>query len=256
MDKEKFLQKVIKIGARFSGTTGAYLADQINNAWKSGDGIIPIRILDIGAGPGVVWETAGLWLKDAKFSLTVLDKIPSVKFLGSDLPGCASTVSISGDLRTQLAKIGSGEFDVVCAFDVIEHLSKSEGYLLIYEMMRISKSVSLINTPNGFLLQPPDTANPFMAHVSGWSYKEFRQMGFNVRVHHGLRLLTRPYMRKLYKITIFSAPIYFAESLIVKLLPNLAASLFVVIKKSKYDFDGLRKREMGLSPVKSAEHDN
>jgi hypothetical protein len=71
------------------------------------------------------------------------------------------------------------------AFDLIEHLSREDGYKLLYEVDRISAFASLIFTPNGFVWQPPTEKNSFDAHLSGWTPSEFRRMGWSKLKGHG-----------------------------------------------------------------------
>ena len=68
--------------------------------------------------------------------------------------------------------------DLIVCSHVIEHLSKEDGYRLIYELDRISKISIIIATPNGFSYQKPvdDFNNPdtFNMHISGWTPRELR----------------------------------------------------------------------------------
>jgi hypothetical protein len=79
-------------------------------------------------------------------------------------------------------------FDASVALDVIEHLTKDGGLQMIKEMKRVSKKVVIVMTPNGFLPQEADE-NPWQRHLSGWSTREFRDLGFNVRGIRGFRFL-------------------------------------------------------------------
>lgn len=71
-------------------------------------------------------------------------------------------------------------FDAVALLDVLEHLEKEDGRRLIGRMERWARRKIVIFTPNGFLKQEEYDGNPLMAHRSGWTAEEFRQMGFRV----------------------------------------------------------------------------
>lgn len=77
----------------------------------------------------------------------------------------------------------NNSFDVVIAIELIEHLTKEDGYILLEEMEQIAKRQIVVSTPNGFLkIVPKDRGygSPFDAHLSGWTKKEFEDIGFKV----------------------------------------------------------------------------
>ncbi len=71
------------------------------------------------------------------------------------------------------------QFDACAVLDVIEHLSKTDGYKLIKDMEKIARKRIVIFTPNGFLSQDNPT-NPFAVHRSGWTAEEMVKLGFHV----------------------------------------------------------------------------
>ena len=129
-----------------------------------------LKLLDIGYGSGLHWS--GL---DEAFpsniEVTALDltapenRGPARRFIQGRVPEC-------------LTDIPDASFDIVVAFDLIEHLEKHDGYRLIYEMERISSKCCAIFTPNGHVWQPPAASNPFQAHISGWTPGELRKIGW------------------------------------------------------------------------------
>jgi len=137
------------------------------------------------------------------------------------------------DIRN-LKNFKDRSFDAVCAADVIEHLTKEEGLVLIKEMERIAKKLVVISTPNGHRHQECYDENEFQAHKSGWVADEFKTRGFSVLGMDGLRLLRgdmsvirfrpRPLWSFISNITQFFVYRY----------PKLAHSLFCV-KKTTYD---------------------
>lgn len=144
-----------------------------------------LSILDIGGAGGKLWAD----MKCSCIHLTIIDPwIPEEEF--EEL----ADSRIVGTFQEVSKSLSSQTFDLVVAMDVIEHLPVSDGYLLLYEMARLSKGRLSVYTPSGFLWQPPSENNSFNAHVSGWSIKELKRFGFTkFRAHVGLRLFWGPY---------------------------------------------------------------
>ena len=143
-------------------------------------GMARIRVLDIGSSSGEIWLqiASESWLKHNKISLEVTCLDANAESLRS-IPS-QEDLSVSfrlGLAPDSLLEFRVDEFSLVTALDVIEHLSKSEGYRLLYEINRISP-VSIIQCPNGFLWQAPFERNPFQAHLSGWTSHELRELGW------------------------------------------------------------------------------
>lgn len=144
-----------------------------------------VRILDIGGGSGEYWasdQKLKRYLESQKIEVLIMDAhIPELN-LNRNIR------FVSGLAPSALNDFENESFDLVVAFDVIEHLKKEDGYLLLYHMERIAKSASLIFTPNGFLYQQPDPGNQFNAHVSGWTPHELKKFGWDkIYGHGGLR---------------------------------------------------------------------
>lgn len=142
-----------------------------------------VTILDLGAGGAQYYE--GETFRSIEFTVSVdlLDAFPHDGKLNP--PESVSTQRILGVVPEDLKKIPSDKYDLVVAFDLIEHLSRENGYKLLYEVDRISKFASLIFTPNGFVWQPPTEKNSFDAHLSGWTPSELRRMGWSKQKGHG-----------------------------------------------------------------------
>jgi predicted TPR repeat methyltransferase len=83
----------------------------------------------------------------------------------------------------------SDSFDCVLAFDLIEHLEKTEGIYLLSVMERIAAKKVIVFTPNGFLKQGPIHGNEHQIHRSGWTALEMQSRGFHVIGVHGLKPL-------------------------------------------------------------------
>ena len=83
---------------------------------------------------------------------------------------------------------GEGSFDCVVALDLIEHLEKEEGLVLLAAMERIARKKVVLFTPNGYLPQSSHDGD-LQEHQSGWTAPEMRRLGFHVLGMHGHRNL-------------------------------------------------------------------
>ena len=137
-----------------------------------------------------------------------------------------------GILPEDLKLIPDNEFDFVIALDLIEHLTKSQGYLLLYEIDRVSTGFSALLTPNGFAWQPPSANNPFNAHISGWNSKDFRNLGWKkTRGQIGIRYFYGPYAIQKYRgVSNFKLEMIALTKILSFFLPKLAFSLYVTKK--------------------------
>jgi hypothetical protein len=151
-----------------------------------------IKILDLGAGPAQYYEKLFLESAPTLISVDLMDAFP---FEGK--PDTAPNVSIhrvTGVVPDDLTNIQTNSYDLVIAFDLIEHLSRDEGYRLLYEIDRISEHASVIFTPNGFVWQPPTSRNSFDAHLSGWTPAELKSLGWKkIKGHVGAKRFRGPY---------------------------------------------------------------
>jgi hypothetical protein len=131
---------------------------------------------------------------------------------------------IFGDALSALASVPDNSYHVAFALDIIEHLSKEDGYRLIYELNRVSSHGFGLSCPAGFAFQPPSKSNPLQAHISAWEPKEFRRMGFtSIKAYHGLAATTLPYAKKRYPLSPLTAPFYLLDVAVGKLFPNMSA---------------------------------
>ncbi len=79
--------------------------------------------------------------------------------------------------------------DCVLAVDLLEHLEKDEGRLLLDNMERTAKRRVVVMTPNGYLPQEECNGNPFQVHRSMWNPADFESEGYSVYGLNGLRFL-------------------------------------------------------------------
>jgi SAM-dependent methyltransferase len=147
-----------------------------------------VKVLDIGCGNGWYWREGPLANLVGKelIELHILDAATPPEEL-------AEIASVhEGVAPSSLRDFAVNEFDFVTTFDLIEHFPKHDGYRLLYELDRISRFGSSVFTPNGFVWQPESTNNVFNAHLSGWTPRELRKLGWRkqysaggVKVFHG-----------------------------------------------------------------------
>ena len=82
-------------------------------------------------------------------------------------------------------------FDCVLGLEILEHLTKEEGYKLIKKMESVAKRKCIISTPNGFLPQEKHDLNKLQIHKSGWTVDDFKNLGYKVKGMGGLKILRK-----------------------------------------------------------------
>jgi hypothetical protein len=222
-----------------------------------------IRVLDIGSSDGQVWRNVAResWLQRHKITLIVTLFDASVESRNLTLDGERLVLkSKLGLAPSDLSQFKDTEFDLVSALHVIEHLSKENGYLLLYEINRLAET-SIIGTPNGFLWQPPFQDNPFQAHISGWTANELKSMGWKKQFGEGgMKFLIGPGAVPKWKISkskfrrFVSAPeraILGLSQLFLYHFPSLHAEVLAVRRKRAFDLDGHVRGGGGLPQTDS-----
>lgn len=121
-------------------------------------------------------------------------------------------------------------FDSVVALDLIEHLTKKEGLILIKKMENIARKNIIIMTPNGFTDQDAYDKNPYQVHKSGWSANEFNKLGFEVRGMRGLKFLRGDYASLKYRPWIFWGIVATVSEYVLYFFPRYSYHLFAVKK--------------------------
>lgn len=86
-------------------------------------------------------------------------------------------------------RFAPGQFEVVLACDVLEHLTPDDGAVLLDLMESIASERVVVLTPNGFVPQGETWGNPFQVHRSGWTVEALRSRGFVVSGLNGVRWL-------------------------------------------------------------------
>lgn len=100
-----------------------------------------------------------------------------------------------GDITRLPKSILSKSYDVVLCHQVIEHISKTKGLKAIGMWEEMAKKRVVIGTTVGFVkyeqneeINKPEAGNILLRHKSGWTPREFRELGYVVR-GQGLRAI-------------------------------------------------------------------
>lgn len=72
-------------------------------------------------------------------------------------------------------------FDIVLCMEVLEHLDKEEGTLLLQSLEEIARRQVIVTTPVGLYKQDTFDGNPYQKHKAIWSPTELKNLGYKVR---------------------------------------------------------------------------
>lgn len=91
------------------------------------------------------------------------------------------TKYIQGDVLAVADLFKSRTFDAVVCSDVIEHVTKDDGFKLMAAMEGVARKRVIIGTPNGFMPQDGSyEGNRLQKHLSGWRVWDFEDRGYRV----------------------------------------------------------------------------
>lgn len=140
---------------------------------------VTLQVLEIGPGERNLYSDRYNF-ENISINLTLIDA--NSDLISKSISKKLNTRIFKGVVPSDLSKFKDKDFDLVVCSHVIEHLSKEDGYILMYELDRITKFVSLISTPNGFSWQTPiDSRNQvdwYNAHLSSWTPRELKECGY------------------------------------------------------------------------------
>jgi hypothetical protein len=111
---------------------------------------------------------------------------------------------LSGDVRKLTELFPDRKFDACVALDVIEHLPKEDGWLMLKSMEKLAKKRVVIFTPNGFVPQRSQDGD-LQEHLSGWTAEDLRPLGYQVMGMCGPKSLRGEYHRIKHKPRAFWA---------------------------------------------------
>ena len=135
------------------------------------------------------------------------------------------------DVMEILNHFGPNSFDAVVALDLIEHLSKEDGFKLLDLVESIAVKKIFIYTPNGFLEQGDRENNPWQVHLSGWTPDDFRKRGYKVYGVNGIKPLRGEFAKVKNKPTILWNFISDLTTPFVKNKPEKAFQLLAIKTK-------------------------
>lgn len=123
----------------------------------------PRKIVDVGPG----WGKYGLMCREYLGDLDWLDavEVPPGRYPTQD---AIYDHIFECDARTFA---GWSAYDLVLLIDVIEHMSKADGHVML-ERMRLCGAAVLLSTPKVFIEQH-DPHNPFEDHQCLWEWPDF-----------------------------------------------------------------------------------
>lgn len=87
---------------------------------------------------------------------------------------------IHGDALTLLHDLQTS-YSVVIAAELIEHLPKEEGLILL-DLLKVKAGLAIVTSPVGFKEQRAIYENPHEVHVSGWDPAEFVLDGWTIHL--------------------------------------------------------------------------
>jgi hypothetical protein len=201
-----------------------------------------VRVLEIGPGQNNFYSERYSF-KDINVHLTLLEA-NSINISGS-ISKRFKTRIVQGIAPFDLSKFGDKKFDVVICSHVIEHLPKDKGYVLLYELDRITKFISLISTPNGFSWQTPLDATMqrdwYNAHLSAWTPRELKYCGYKKQFGEvGPKILFGPGAATRFNFNYFGRLLLGVIYPIIQRFPGLSYAFSAVKKHSPTSKDYLR----------------
>lgn len=152
----------------------------LNTVWRRLDKESK-SILDVGCGKGQ--PMAFLNRQHAFFAVGIDGFRP---YLLEAEALAAYDALVQGDVRHLPFRARS--FDIVLLMEVLEHLERAEGLVLIKTMEQIARRQVVISTPVGEHEQLEYDGNPWQEHRHIWGPRELRALGYRV-YGHGLRNL-------------------------------------------------------------------
>jgi SAM-dependent methyltransferase len=88
------------------------------------------------------------------------------------------------DIRLVKKVFKKKTFDAVIALDVIEHLNKYDGQVLLKDLELLATKKIIVFTPNGYISQV-DEENRLQRHLSGWNVHDFSAEGYKISGMYG-----------------------------------------------------------------------
>lgn len=125
----------------------------------------PNSVLDVGPG----WGKYGLLVREYIHELERLDAIEVPEGRMETQPAIYDGITYR-DVTTINPEYFAN-YDIIMLIDVIEHLKKDDGFMLLRSMVDAGAQV-LVSTPKTFFEQH-DPNNPYEDHLSHWTWQDF-----------------------------------------------------------------------------------
>ena len=123
---------------------------------------------------------------------------------------------------------GENSFDAVIASDLIEHLTKEDGLVLLKKMEKVARKKVVIYTPNGFLPQRAYDNNDLQVHLSGWEVDEMKALGYEVTGINGWKPLRGEFAEMRYKPKVLWGRVSLLTQPYTRHRPHLAFAIMCV----------------------------
>lgn len=136
-------------------------------------------ILDLGCGDGGLMEVLS---QEKKWQVVGVDIFPG--YIKEAKRRKIYNNLILGDILKTVEKLKykKTKFDVVFFSQVIEHIPRKKGEVILDQLEKLAKKRVIVGTPRGFMHQPEAflDENPHQVHKSGWIEQDFIQRGYKI----------------------------------------------------------------------------
>jgi len=119
-------------------------------------------------------------------------------------------------------------FDVVLMSEVLEHLDKGHGLVLLAMAEEWARRKVVVKVPNGYVPQPAFDGNPYQEHRSAWTLDDLQSLGYTVSGASGWKPLRGSEGKVKLWPYFFGDRISDVTQLAVRHRPRLAFQLFAV----------------------------
>lgn len=180
-------------------------------------------VVDLGAGSNPQFEICSQLniqqlLIDAAYPEIRSERINRLNLNVTDLDSIA---------RAMEDFLSNDRFAII-SIQNLEHLTTADGLRLLDFLENSNATLLVIETPNGFVHQLPTSENPFQQHISGWTVRDFKRLGFKVRGTSGLKILHNNFDKGSYKFQIRGMKlldVILSRILFVQYFPRIAFNI-------------------------------
>ena len=154
----------------------------------------PRSILDVGTGFGkygfLAREYLEIWGEDKKDFGKFDIRIDGVEGFEDYITPCHRYIYDNIYLEDILAfaKKQDFKYDVVLMIDVLEHIEKKDGRVLLKTLTEKNRNL-VIATPSKFYEQEASFSNPLEIHRSFWTREELSQFGDSIHIPFGSSII-------------------------------------------------------------------